>query len=73
MIRTQFALYWRTDEYGRRSKTPCKIKPEDAAKLTNPEIIPCSIEYRDLPEPEDGLYGPSHGFAVGPPDKDRGR
>lgn len=65
MIRTQFALYLHTDEYGKRRKTSYKMKAEDAAKLTDPEIIESSIEWRNLPEPGEPLFGPSHPWATG--------
>lgn len=61
MTRTQYARYMHTDEYGRRRPTTWAMTAEQAAaKLVDPQIIESSIEWRDLPEPGERLYGPSH-------------
>lgn len=65
MPRTQFAAYIHTDRYGKRSKTTWKMTAEEAAKLVDPEIIPSSIEYRNVPAPGAPTFGPSYRWATG--------
>ena len=62
MKSVQFAIYWRTDEYGRRRKTVIKMTAEDAAKLTDPEIIENSIEVRQIPEPGETVIRPGTSY-----------
>lgn len=62
MKSVQFAIYWRTDEYGRRRRTTHKMSEETARQLIDPVIDPSSIEVRDIPDEGESLLRPGASY-----------